>query len=633
LSIIKYDNSGVLQWSNHFSQPNKSISPAGLCLDGNDQIYIAGTSDSSGQAGIVVVKYNQQGSEDWVFEYPKNFSSFYLSGFAVNPNGNVCVAGSTDYSQATLLKITPNGTQEWLVTYTGPNYSIDAAVDLGIDSLRNIYICGTRNWAGGSYLIGYTILKYDRFGNLLWKQVDDSTNANGSPVMKVAANGTVFQLYSTIGQEGDASYASLHLTSFDASGNLKWSVEYKPPANVWLTPSEILLKQDGNIYTIARRNGPDETSAILLQKFSSAGNLVWSTETENKRTFGKESSKLDIDGNIYIAVRQPNTADTIFVLKYDMMGQQKLFASFGRGDVFYEGELAVLTVDESGFVYVSCNNNNNNNGDFLTIKFDKYGTHQWTATYDGDAHLDDIPIAMCVDKNDNVFVGGRSSDTNVFDTFAIISYNSQGTLRWLSKEYIGWDFNGSTSNGDLTIDNNGNVYVATGEGDFITCKYSNEGLLIWRDQFSNSSSERINEFPVAMALDGQDYLYVTGTNLQSGAWGNTDASIISTLQYDLSTTNVENIFVTQPERFTLSQNYPNPFNPVTKISYAIPQNSFVELKVFNLLGQEVTTLVNKEKPAGNYEVNFNASNLPSGVYIYKMKAGDFIETKKMILLK
>jgi hypothetical protein len=59
----------------------------------------------------------------------------------------------------------------------------------------------------------------------------------------------------------------------------------------------------------------------------------------------------------------------------------------------------------------------------------------------------------------------------------------------------------------------------------------------------------------------------------------------------------------------------------------------VKIKIFNILGQEIATLVNQEKPAGNYEVNFNASNLPSGVYIYKMKAGEYVETRKMVLLK
>ena len=84
---------------------------------------------------------------------------------------------------------------------------------------------------------------------------------------------------------------------------------------------------------------------------------------------------------------------------------------------------------------------------------------------------------------------------------------------------------------------------------------------------------------------------------------------------------------------SLSQNYPNPYNPSTTISYSIPAPSLVSLKIFNILGQEITTLVNEEKSAGNYEVNFNASNLPSGVYIYKMKAGEYVQTRKMILLK
>ena len=88
--------------------------------------------------------------------------------------------------------------------------------------------------------------------------------------------------------------------------------------------------------------------------------------------------------------------------------------------------------------------------------------------------------------------------------------------------------------------------------------------------------------------------------------------------------------------FKLFQNFPNPFNPTTKISYAIPQNAFVELKVFNLLGQEIATLVNQEKPAGNYECRiYNVSNLQlsSGIYLYRLKAGDYVQTRKMILLK
>ncbi len=85
--------------------------------------------------------------------------------------------------------------------------------------------------------------------------------------------------------------------------------------------------------------------------------------------------------------------------------------------------------------------------------------------------------------------------------------------------------------------------------------------------------------------------------------------------------------------FALEQNYPNPFNPSTIIKYALANKQHTTLKVYDVLGNEVVTLVNKELPAGNYEVEFNASNLPSGVYMYKLTAGSFVQTKKMLLLK
>ena len=93
-----------------------------------------------------------------------------------------------------------------------------------------------------------------------------------------------------------------------------------------------------------------------------------------------------------------------------------------------------------------------------------------------------------------------------------------------------------------------------------------------------------------------------------------------------------------PKKFELFQNYPNPFNPATTINYSIPafetgHAPSVHLKVFDILGREVASLVNETKTPGNYKVNFNASNLASGVYFYRLQAGNFIQTKKMILMK
>ena len=88
-----------------------------------------------------------------------------------------------------------------------------------------------------------------------------------------------------------------------------------------------------------------------------------------------------------------------------------------------------------------------------------------------------------------------------------------------------------------------------------------------------------------------------------------------------------------PTEFSLNQNYPNPFNPNTKISYSLPEASDVTLKIFNSLGEEVATLVNQKQDAGRYELNFNSTGLASGMYLYKIQAGSFAQTKKMILMK
>ena len=91
--------------------------------------------------------------------------------------------------------------------------------------------------------------------------------------------------------------------------------------------------------------------------------------------------------------------------------------------------------------------------------------------------------------------------------------------------------------------------------------------------------------------------------------------------------------VETPTDFTLDNNYPNPFNPITTIIYQIPELSFVTIKVYDVLGNEITTLVNEEKPAGTYNVEFNSKGLASGVYFYKLQSGNFAKTKKMVLMK
>jgi hypothetical protein len=88
-----------------------------------------------------------------------------------------------------------------------------------------------------------------------------------------------------------------------------------------------------------------------------------------------------------------------------------------------------------------------------------------------------------------------------------------------------------------------------------------------------------------------------------------------------------------PSDFSISQNYPNPFNPSTKISWQSPVGSHQTIKIYDVLGNEVATLVNEYKSTGSYEITFDASSLTSGVYFYRLQAGEFVQTRKMVLLK
>lgn len=88
-----------------------------------------------------------------------------------------------------------------------------------------------------------------------------------------------------------------------------------------------------------------------------------------------------------------------------------------------------------------------------------------------------------------------------------------------------------------------------------------------------------------------------------------------------------------PQSFQLFQNYPNPFNPITTLSFAINQSSFITLKVYDVLGNEIAKLIDEERPAGKYEVSFNGSILSSGIYFYRLQAGSLAQTKSMILIK
>jgi hypothetical protein len=131
----------------------------------------------------------------------------------------------------------------------------------------------------------------------------------------------------------------------------------------------------------------------------------------------------------------------------------------------------------------------------------------------------------------------------------------------------------------------------------------------------------------ALAVVGNEVV-VGGTFTSAGG-----VSANGVARWNSGTSRVEQLSPTAPKTFLLEQNYPNPFNPSTTIRYQLPVASEVKLEVYDVLGKKIATLVNERQSAGSYQVVWNASGLSSGTYFYRLQAGTFTQTKKMILVK
>ena len=154
------------------------------------------------------------------------------------------------------------------------------------------------------------------------------------------------------------------------------------------------------------------------------------------------------------------------------------------------------------------------------------------------------------------------------------------------------------------------MYAGLADG---VCMSPNAGET-WTDISSGLSNTDIRA--LAVAPDGKVYC---------GTWGDG--------VYRLTESGLAVPASSLPKAYLLAQNYPNPFNPSTTIKYELPKSSIVRLSVFDMLGREVAMLVNERRESGVYEVKFDGSGLASGVYLYRVKAGDFVQSRKLLLLR
>ncbi len=304
--------------------------------------------------------------------------------------------------------------------------------------------------------------------------------------------------------------------------------------------------------------------------------------------------------------------------------------SFDWGDFDNDGDVDLLLTGQIGILATRITSILRNEGNFeFTALNDELvpvrtGDAKW-ADYDNDGDLD---VAICGTDTSNTFgmyiTRIYTNNLNVLNnapsqpqiTSAVVN-TSDVTLNWLPA------MDDHTPQSSLTY--NVRIGSSPGESDVLNpMSIENNGF---RKLMTIGNSNFKTEWTIMGLEDG---IYYWSVQAIDGAMAGSVFSQegVFTIGSVLSS---ENEFL--PNEFKLGQNYPNPFNPATTIKYMIKDQSLVSLKIYDVLGNEVATLVNEIKPKGAYTFKFDASSLPSGVYFYRLTAGNFIETKKLLLLK
>ena len=264
------------------------------------------------------------------------------------------------------------------------------------------------------------------------------------------------------------------------------------------------------------------------------------------------------------------------------------------------------------------------NADVWLVKTDASGDTLWTKTFGG-SELD-IGYSVQQTLEGGYIIAGVSFSFGA-DVW-LIKTDASGDTLW-TKTFGGSDRDRSysvqqTTDGGCIITGYTRSFGA-GNEDVWLVKTDASGDTLWTKTIGGIDTDR--GYSVQQTTDG-GYIIVGHTS--SFGAGASDVWLIKTTP-DVS--EVESNTNLIPSDFSLYQNYPNPFNPSTTISWQVPVGSWQTFKIYDVLGNEVATLVDEYKPAGSYEVEWNASGLPSGIYFYQLKTENFIETKKMILMK
>jgi len=503
----------------------------------------------------------------------------------VTASGRIYVTGYLNwgnvigYYDTRTICVNSNGVLLWSNSFSREDFSLDYPNDIHIDPLENIYITGySRKYPQESNQDGM-VLKYDSSGVLLWQRFFSSagfTPDEGVCVVTDSKNNVIIGAnYWNAQPSGGSDFA---IFKYDPSGKILWSETFDGPDHSADETEAILVSSADEIYlvgtTYSNFNGYD----IAVLKYSDSGSLLWSMiHNDSLNSVDIAYSIIsDNDNNIYVGGL---SSGKMLILKMKPNGTiiRKIKQQYMSAEFMYK--------DQNSNFYVTGFGSQLNITGYRTIKYDSTGNIIWSNVYGGLDNLNNFPKSLAINHNGFAGVTGRSISSPL--------------------QYY----------------------------DFATVMYDNNGLEVGSKRFG---SPYITEETAGCGFDSSGNLYVAGYYQPGGT--SEDYCLIKYA----SVIGITPISAEIPKHFSLSQNYPNPFNPSTTINFSIPKlhltlsggdKEGVILKIYDIIGNEITTLVNQQLTPGTYSVDWDASNQPSGVYFYRLVLGDNSQVKKMILLK
>ena len=515
-------------------------------------------------------------------------------------------------------------TQEWVATYSGTGSGYNFPKKMTIDFEGNIIVAGNSDSTHG---YDYIILKYTPSGNLIWKQRYNGIG-NGYDYLSGMVLDDSGNVYVTGSSEEGSSRGGINWVTikYNSSGSMKWKRSLNWTANLVDENFGMNIDKDRNIYVIGFGRVTSLERAMLTMKYNPDGDSVWCasyTSLAQRSNWGYSVVTDDSDNVYSSGYGAVPTGNEIVTIKYDSGGQRKWVktAPTGEGDYLRP---VFSAVDSSNNIVVVGYSYFSNNYDFQTLKYSSAGDLLWSRTYNGG----NIDRANClfIDNYSNILIAGFTF-INTYGDYLILKYSSAGETL-LMKNFNG-ESSGSTDEAFAILsDKNGNIYLTgysqalTNGYEFLTMKLNTSGGIIWAKKYSTG----YDSYAYFMVLDKAGSIYVSGECFQAG--GNT---VIVTVKYSQLTGITKNEI---NENENLLINYPNPFNSNTEIEYKIGNNALVRIKIYDIQGKEIETLVNENKNIGNYKINFNGDKYSSGIYFYSLQIDNkIIQTNRMLIIK